>query len=71
MEHSRDVIFDESSVLERVSSLSPEEDTTHEPTVLADSDDTPTVSDTDLLPPLPSLLSSYAGSSYSGGLTSS
>lgn len=50
LEHSRDVIFDESSVLEGVSSLPSEEDTTHEPTVSVDSDDVPAVSD-----PLPLL----------------
>ena len=33
LEHSCDVIFDESSVLEGVSSLSPGEDATHEPTM--------------------------------------
>ena len=52
MKHSRDVIFDESSILEGVSSLSPEEDT-QEPNVSADPDDTPAVSEAVPLPPLP------------------
>ena len=43
LEHSRDVIFDESFVLEGVSSLSLEEDATHVPTVSVDYDDIPTV----------------------------
>ena len=50
---SNDMIFDEFSVLEGVSSLSPEEDTSHEPTVSADSDDTPAGSGTVCLQPLP------------------